>query len=188
MIQSKGIKEALASHVDKDVSRLYPLYAGSVRNLGTPVLAKRYIECLNSVFHDFIEIITITQDDRPLSSVMSFYFRDEVLPYYGGGCREARQFAANDFMYWEVMRRACLSGLRVFDFGRSKLGTGSYAFKKHWGFEPKPLHYEHALLRLDQIPQINPLNPKYALMIATWKRLPLFVANRIGPIVSRELG
>ncbi len=184
----KGIKVALASHVDKDISRLYPLYAGSVRNLGTPVIAKRYFECLNSVFRGSSEIITITLDDRPVSSVMSFFFRDEVIPYYGGGGRAARQSAANDFMYWEVMRRACLSGIRVFDFGRSKPGTGSYAFKKHWGFEPAPLYYEHALLRLDEIPQINPLNPKYALMIATWKRLPLFVANRIGPFLSRGLG
>src|SRR3546814_8911979 len=82
-------------------------------------------------------------------------------------------------MYWAVMRRACESGRRVFDFGRSKVGTGSYAFKMHWGFEPTPLFYENRLLRLDDVPAINPLNPKYALMIATWKRLPLAIANAL---------
>lgn len=184
----KGIKLGLDDEVDQDVARLYPLYAESVRNLGTPVLSKRYFECLKSVFHDSSEVVTISLDGNPLSSVMSFFFRDEVLPYYGGGSSGARQYAANDFMYWAVMRRACAAGIKLFDFGRSKAGTGSYGFKKHWGFVPEPLFYEHALLRLDEIPQINPLNPKYALMIAAWKRLPLQVANTVGPLLARELG
>lgn len=183
----KGIKGGLAGENDAGVDRLYPLYAESLRNLGTPVTSRRYFECLRSVFNDASEVITIVKDGQPLAGVLSFFFRDEVLPYYGGGSRAARDHAANDFMYWEVMRRACEVGLRVFDFGRSKVGTGSFAFKKHWGFEPEPLHYEHFLIRLQEVPEINPLNPKYALMVATWKRLPLSVANLIGPLVAREL-
>ena len=70
---------------------------------------------------------------------MNFYFRDEVLPYYGGGTAFARQRAGNDFMYWEVMRRAADRGCRLFDFGRSKLGTGAFDFKKNWGFTPEQL-------------------------------------------------
>ena len=93
--------------------------------------------------------------------MLSFYFRDEVLPYYAGDDVAARDLAANDFKYWELMRRACERGLKVFDYGRSKQGTGSYAFKKNWGFEPQPLHYEYRLYRGDAIPQNNPLNPKY---------------------------
>jgi FemAB-related protein (PEP-CTERM system-associated) len=183
----KGVKNGLEGQLDTDVHRLYPLYAESLLNLGTPVASRRYFECLKSIFADRSEVITVVRGGRPLASVLSFFFRDEVLPYYGGGCLEARDRSANDFMYWEVMRRACEAGLRIFDFGRSKLGTGSFAFKKHWGFEPEPLHYEHRLLRLDKVPEINPLNPKYALMVAAWKRLPLAVANGLGPLVAREL-
>ena len=117
-----------------------------MRNLGTPVFGRRYFECLKSVFAESSEVVTVTLDGQPLAGVLSFFFRDEVLPYYGGGCAAAREHAANDFMYWEVMRRACEAGIRIYDFGRSKVGTGAFAFKKHWGFEPEPLHYEHALL------------------------------------------
>ena len=81
----------------------------------------------------------------PVSSVLSFYFRDEVLPYYAGDSIDARDLAANDFKYWELMRRACERGLKVFDYGRSKRGTGSFDFKKNWGFEPAPLAYEYRL-------------------------------------------
>jgi FemAB-related protein (PEP-CTERM system-associated) len=183
----KGLKQGLEGRIDSDLSRFYPLYAESLRNLGTPVLSRRYYECLKSVFADSTEVLTVVSDGQPLASVLSFFFRDEVLPYYGGGCKAARDHAANDFMYWEVMRRACEAGVRVFDFGRSKTGTGSFAFKKHWGFEPEPLHHEHRLLRLEEIPEINPLNPKYAMMVAAWRRLPLPVANTLGPLVAREL-
>jgi hypothetical protein len=76
----------------------------------------------------------------------------------------------------------------VFDFGRSKLGTGTFAYKSIWGFEPQPLHHEYFLLRQSEMPNVNPLNPKYALWVALWRRLPLFVANALGPFISRGLG
>lgn len=183
----KGMKQGLTGVIDPDMRRLYALYAESVRNLGTPVLSRRYFECLKSVFAKESEVLTVMSNGQPLTSVVSFFFRDEVLPYYGGGGDAARAYAAHDFMYWEVMRRACEAGLRIFDFGRSKIGTGSFAFKKHWGFEPEPLYYENFLQSLTEVPAINPLNPKYAMMIAVWKRLPLSVANTLGPFIAREL-
>ena len=122
----------------------------------------------------------------PIAAVLSFYFRDQVLPYYGGGTPAARSRAGNDIMYWEVMKRAADRGCRVFDFGRSKAGTGAYSFKKNWGFNPTPLNYEFKLRVGDTIPDVNPLNPKYRLMIETWKRLPLPVANLLGPMLVKE--
>ena len=86
------------------------------------------------------------------------------------------------------MRRACERGYRVFDYGRSKRGTGSFDFKKNWGFEPTPLHYEFRLLTRDTLPENNPLNPKYQALIAIWRRLPFAIANRLGPYIVRNLG
>ena len=123
-----------------------------------------------------------------MSGVLSFYFRDEVLPYYAGDLPEARELAANDFKYWDLMRRACERGMRVFDYGRSKRGTGSFDFKKNWGFEPTPLAYEYKLLRRDTMPQNNPANPRYAAFISLWRRLPIGLANRLGPLIVRNLG
>ena len=120
---------------------------------------------------------------------MSFYFRDEVLPYYAGDTAAARDLAANDFKYWELMRRACERGVRVFDYGRSKRGTGSFDFKKNWGFEPTPLALRiPAAARATAIPQNNPLNPKYRALIALWRRLPRPLVNALGPILTRNLG
>ena len=161
----------------------------SVRNLGTPVFPKRYFDLLLKTFPEHSDIVTITTGEgKPVASVLNFYFRDEVLPYYGGGTSDARRLAANDFMYWEVMRRACERGCRVFDFGRSKIGTGAYDFKTYWGFEPTPLVYQFKLAPGQKIPELNPLNPKFALFVKLWKKLPLAVAARLGPPIVRGLG
>jgi FemAB-related protein (PEP-CTERM system-associated) len=178
----------LRSEIDADLRRFYPLYAGSMRNLGTPAYPPAYFRALLEVFGSDCEILTVIGDLQPLASVISFYFRDEVLPYHSGGSAAARRCAASDFLYWELMRRACERGACVFDFGRSKLGTGAFAYKRIWGFEPEPLHHEYLLLRTGEMPNLNPLNPKYALPIAIWRRLPLVIANALGPRISRGLG
>jgi FemAB-related protein (PEP-CTERM system-associated) len=184
----KGIKAGLVSVIDDNVDRFFSAYSESVRNLGTPVLPKKYFEALKNIFGDQCEILTIEHEGQLISSVMSFYFRDEILPYYGGGTELARAVKGNDFMYWEVMRRAVAKKIRIFDYGRSKIGTGSYKFKRHWGFEPEPLFYEYKLFKTDSMPDINPLNPKYQLFIAGWKRLPLKVSQFVGPFLAKSLG
>jgi FemAB-related protein (PEP-CTERM system-associated) len=131
----------------------------------------------------------ISHEGQDVAGVVSFYFRDQVLPYYGGSVAAARAIkGVNDFMYWELMRRSADQGIKVFDFGRSKNDTGPYHFKKHWGFTPEPLHYEYSLIAAESAPDINPLNPKYQLFIKAWKKLPLFAANLMGPILAKNLG
>ena len=185
----KGIKHGLCSEIDTTVDRFFALYADNVHRHGTPAMPKRYFQKLLQVFGKDCEVLTaVDESGRPLSSVLSFYFRDEILPYYAGDDLSARELAANDFKYWELMRRACERGVKVFDYGRSKQGTGSYSFKKNWGFEPQPLHYEYCLYKRESIPQNNPNNAKYKLLIETWRRMPIGLANWLGPFIVRNLG
>ena len=185
----KGLKNELRGEIDAGVARFFPLYADNVHPHGTPALSRRFFEALLSEFGKDVEVLTVVAPDgRALSSVLSFYFRDEVLPYYAGDHVDARDLAANDFKYWDLMRRACARGLGTFDYGRSKQGTGPYAFKKNWGFEPTPLRYEYCLYKRKSVPQNNPANAKFRLMIETWRRMPLGMANWLGPVVVRNLG
>ena len=185
----KGIKHGLRGEIDTSVDRFFALYADNAHRHGTPPFAREYFLRLREVFGDACEVLIIVDlQGRPVSGVMSFYFRDEVLPYYAGDTVEARDLAANDFKYWDLMQRACARCLRIFDYGRSKQGTGSFDFKKNWGFEPAPLSYEFCLRKRTSVPQKNPLNPKYRTLIAIWRRLPLPVANALGPRIVRNLG
>jgi FemAB-related protein (PEP-CTERM system-associated) len=185
----KGIKNGLKSDIDPGVDRFFALYADNVHRHGTPAMPRRYFQALRDEFGNDCEVLTVSATDgRPISSVMSFYFRDEVLPYYAGDDEAARELAGNDFKYWELMRRSCVRGLKLFDYGRSKQGTGSFSFKKNWGFEPQPLHYEYCLYKRDAVPQNNPNNARFKLLIETWRRLPIGMANWLGPFVVRSLG
>lgn len=185
----KGIKNGLTSSVHRDVGRFFALYADNVHRHGTPAMPRRYFQLLQDEFGDALELMAVEgPDGQPLSAVLSFYFRDEILPYYAGDAVAARDLAANDFKYWELMRHALARGCKVFDYGRSKQGTGSYSFKKNWGFEPTPLHYEYRLYKRESVPQNNPSNAKYKLFIEAWRRMPIGLANRLGPLVVRSLG
>jgi FemAB-related protein (PEP-CTERM system-associated) len=184
----KGIQKGLQASVDQSVDCHYAMYSESLRNLVTPVFTDRYLRILLEVFGSDCEILTIRHGKESVASVMSFYFRNEVIPYYGGGTAAARAVAGNDYMYWAVMERARELGKSVFDYGRSKLGTGSYDFKSNWGFEPQPLYYEYYLVKAKSVPSLSPNNPKFSLSIKLWKKLPLGVARLLGPPLARYLG
>jgi FemAB-related protein (PEP-CTERM system-associated) len=184
----KGIKACLHAEMDADARRLYAVLSECKRNLGTPFFGRNYLQKIADTFRDECEILTVTHEGDCIASVMSFRFRDEVLPYYGGGVSRAREFSANDFLYWKVMERAALDEVRVFDYGRSRVDTGPYRFKKHWGFEPEPLSYEFYLVNATEIPQLDPDNRRYRAMINAWRHLPLLISRIAGPPIARRLG
>jgi FemAB-related protein (PEP-CTERM system-associated) len=185
----KGVKLGLTSTIETPLDSFFDLYAQNVRQHGTPALPKRYFAKILEVFGQDCEILTVLDAQRqPVSAIMTFYFRDEAMAYYAGETPAARELAANDYKYWALLTRAKERGSQLFDFGRGKQGTGSYEFKKLWGLEPQPLHYEYQLLRSREVPQNNPMNPKYRTMIALWKRMPIQLCNWLGPYLVRNLG
>ena len=167
-----------------DADAHYAVYAESVRNLGTPVFPRALFRAVLATMD--ADILTVRHRGRAVASVLSLYLGDTVYPYWGGGTEAARALRANDRMYHALMEHARARGIARFDFGRSKAGTGAAAFKKNWGFEGRPLAY--ARRGEGEGRSVNPLNPKYRLMVEGWKRLPLPLANLVGPFLSRGLG
>lgn len=171
----------------EDRAMHYAVYAESVRNLGTPVFPRRLFDAVMDGFGDQADVLTVLHEGRPLSSVLSLYHRGAVMPYWGGGVQAARTMRANDVMYHALMNHARRRGCDRFDFGRSKSDTGAYHFKRNWGFTPQPLAYAHWTADGQPPRDINPLSPRYKARIALWQKLPLGVANRIGPFIARGL-
>jgi FemAB-related protein (PEP-CTERM system-associated) len=184
----QGMKYGLSSGVGgiKDLERFYHIYAKNVRDLGSPVYPITFFMALMENFKDSF-ILSIWKDGRMVAGVLTFVFKDTLMPYFGGGMREYFQYAINDFMYWELMRYGCEKGYKFFDFGRSKKDTGSYHFKRHWGFEPTELNYSVYLVKAATVPNVSPVNPKYKLFITIWKRLPLTMTNWLGPKLVRGI-
>ena len=164
------------------------LYAASLRTHGTPVFPRRFLEALLAEFPQETELSFVSEGNRTVGTLLSFYHRGTVMPYYNGAAPSARKLHAVDYLYWRQMRHAveAREGTR-FDFGRSKIGTGPYAYKTYWGFKPEALTYHYRLVKAAAVPDINPNNPKFRLVTKVWQKLPLAVTNRLGPVLAGSL-
>ena len=189
--QRAEIRKALAADLAPatgtsraDLAEHYRVYAESVRNLGTPVFPSALMRAVAAELD--ADVLTVRHRGRAVASVLSLYHQGTVYPYWGGGTAAARGLRANDLMYLALMAHARARGCTRFDFGRSKAGTGAAAFKKNWGFTPEPLAY--ASRSTGEARQVNPLSPRYAATVSAWRRLPLPVANLVGPWLARGLG
>ncbi|MEL1250138.1 FemAB family XrtA/PEP-CTERM system-associated protein [Aurantiacibacter gilvus] len=185
----KGLKNNLRVTKGKDsVDREahYEVYSESVRNLGTPVFPNSLFDAVLDSLDG--EILTVWNGMTPVASVLSLFHDGAVMPYWGGGTWEARELRANDRMYYELMLRARRLGCDRFDFGRSKTGSGAWSFKKNWGFEPEPLSYASWTASGHELRDADPTSSRHQSRIALWKRLPLTLTNRLGPLIARGLG
>jgi len=183
-----SLKNELDTRIDQDVDTLYHIYSTSVRNLGTPVFPRALFNKLVEVFPNNVDVTTVSDKSKALSSVMSFYYKSVVMPYYGGGLYEARFTKSNDHMYYKLMCHAQEKGCNEFDFGRSKNDSGAYKYKQTWGIEAKPIFHYYHLVKADALPNLNPNNPKYEMVINLWKKLPLKVSQIVGPFIAKYLG
>jgi FemAB-related protein (PEP-CTERM system-associated) len=187
----KGLEQDLTVSIgtgQEDRADHYAVYAQSVRNLGTPVFPRALFDEVLDLFGADADILTVRHHGKPVASVLSLYHRGAVMPYWGGGTWEARRLRANDRMYFELMLHARRKGCTHFDFGRSKTGSGAYHFKRNWGFEPEPLSYAVWTAPGAEKRDADPTSASHKAQIALWQRLPLALANRLGPLISRGLG
>lgn len=166
----------------------YALYRRTVHNLGTPVFPRAMFEQVLDALGDNADILLVSDGGKPLSAVISLYHDGSVMPYWQGADANARQARSNEMLYFSLMRHARERGCHTFNFGRSKLGTGTAAYKKNWGFEPTGLDYYFYAAPGNEPRDINPLSPQYQRKVALWKRLPAPIADSLGPWIARGLG
>jgi FemAB-related protein (PEP-CTERM system-associated) len=184
----QGAKHGLRAEIGRShLDEVYEVYASSVRSLGSPVFPRRLFRLIFDEFEKDCQLVAVWHERRIVAGVLTLLYEDQVLPYYGGALRSALPYATNDFMYWELLCHASRAGYRMFDFGRSREGTGAYNFKRHWGFAPTPLPYQYILLKAEHPPDLSPSNGRFRLATEAWKRLPLSMTNRLGPWLTRYL-
>jgi FemAB-related protein (PEP-CTERM system-associated) len=183
----KSLKEDYACvRQDHDFRAFEDLYSRSLRKLGTPSFPKKHFARILANFKGMVDIREYTLRGQVVSAVLTFYFRDQVLPYYGASDPAFNAQAPNNYMYFDLMRWAGKNGYQTYDFGRSKkLGSGSYDFKAHWGMVERELPYEILLMKGSTLPNCSPTNSRLQGLIKVWQHLPLNVTRAIGPYFLR---
>ncbi|MCE7902157.1 MAG: FemAB family PEP-CTERM system-associated protein [Gammaproteobacteria bacterium PRO9] len=169
------------------VPDFYEVFARNMRDLGTPVYARSLFSRIANAMPDGARIAVVYLEDRPVAAGFTLRHRDRMEIPWASSLREFNRVGVNMQLYWHILKHAIESGTRVFDFGRSTVDAGTYKFKAQWGAKPVQLFWHYWLKEGRPMPNLSPHSPKYALAIRAWQRLPVPVANLIGPRLVRFL-
>jgi serine/alanine adding enzyme len=170
------------------VNDFYKVFAKNMRDLGTPVYSKKWF--VNILKHQDINatLAIVYVRSKPVSAAFLVGFNGMLEIPWASTLKEANALNTNMWMYRKILDFAIQQHFNFFDFGRSTQDAGTYKFKKQWGTIPY-LHYWYRITPTPsaQAPELNPDNPKFALMIAIWKKLPIWVSTIIGPPIIRNI-
>jgi FemAB-related protein (PEP-CTERM system-associated) len=172
---------------EEHLDDFYAVFSRNMRDLGTPVYAKAFFRNILQCFPRESRILVVRMKGRPVAAGFLIGHRDRLEIPWASSAREVNPLGVNMFFYWKVLQYAVDKHYHYFDFGRSSTDSGTYRFKEQWGAQPKQLYWHYHLNEHCELPSLNPDNPKYLLAINIWKRLPLILTNRLGPLIVRNL-
>jgi len=185
----RPIKEGLTARFGPDQrDPFYAVFAQTMRDLGTPVLPRALFERLAVTFPELVVFGAVYRGDQPLAAGCGFVWRGEFEMTWAGALRDSRPLAANMLLYWSFMEQMIARGVRVFNFGRCSPGGGTHHFKRQWGGADVPLPWcQYAPNGATATATPSPDDPAFAWGPRLWRRLPLAVANVVGPRLVRFL-
>ncbi|MDA3870665.1 MAG: FemAB family PEP-CTERM system-associated protein [Gammaproteobacteria bacterium] len=165
----------------------YKVYCRNMRDLGSPAHSRLLLENMLEAFPGKSWIIVIRMNNIPVSAGFLLGHGDTMEIPLASTIREANPHSMNMLLYWEVLKLAVRQGYNYFDFGRSSKNAGTYRFKQQWGAQPRQLYWHYWLDDKQELPSLNPSNPKYAMIIYIWKRLPIRLTQWLGPLIVRYI-
>ncbi len=187
------VRKALKSGLRAEIGLMeyfddyYRVLSRNMRDLGSPMDSRAFLRSQFEMFCDNAKIIIVKKGDTAIAVMDMFFFKDTVHVRYAGSIREYLSLCPNNILWWTAIEYSCRKGYRYLDFGRSKWNSGTFHFKAQWGAEPKRLYYQYYLSRAKKVPEVDPTNPKYRLLVDVWKRLPIFFTRLIGPQIVRYI-
>jgi len=165
----------------------YQVFARNMRDLGTPVWGISLFQRILEAYPGASRVALVRLGEKAIGGGLILHHKDVAYMPSASSLRQYFHLCPNNLLYWEVIKRACETGYKYFDFGRSRVGSGTFHFKQQWGPLVKPLSWQYALLDRRKIPQLNPSNPRLRVLIEVWKRLPPVLTNWLGPRIVRHL-
>jgi len=164
----------------------YKVFAHNMRDLGTPVYARRFFNDVLRAFPADTRVFVVRVAGEPVAASMTVGWRDRLEVPWASSLRSHAPQSPNTLLYWTMLRWAVQHDYRTFDFGRSTPDEGTFHFKKQWGAQPQELAWEYLGLS-GALPDQSPKNPKFRAAIALWQHLPVPVATALGPAIVRNI-
>ncbi len=165
----------------------YHAFSINMRDLGTPVYSRSFFKEMLVQFEANTIIAVARMNDEAVSAGFLVGHNQRLEIPWASTLRKVNKYGVNMYLYWNILSYAIKNKYTEFDFGRSSKDAGTLKFKKQWGGEKHQLYWYYQLHKTKQIPGLNPSNRKFQLAIAAWQKLPVFIANIIGPVIVRNL-
>jgi FemAB-related protein (PEP-CTERM system-associated) len=169
------------------LDEFYAVFARNMRDLGTPVYGRELFGEVLRTFPERARLHVVRLGTTPVAAGLTLRSRSRIEIPWASSIRDYNPLCPNHLLYWTAIQHARDSGCELFDFGRSTPGEGTFKFKEQWGAQPVPLHWEYCLNGASEVPHTSPDNPKFALLVNAWTRLPLPLANLLGPYIVRAI-
>jgi len=169
------------------LDRFYEVFSRNMRDLGTPVYSRKFFAEILRAFPERARVHLVDHEGAPVAAGLTFETRGTVEIPWASSVREFNHLCTNHLLYWSILESAAARGCATFDFGRSTPNEGTYKFKEQWGAKAVPLCWEYGLIDAATLPNTSPANPKFKLAFSLWKKLPIPVANRVGPMIVRAI-
>lgn len=172
---------------EEKLADFYQVWSRNMRDLGTPSYPKTFFKNFLEAFPESCEILLVKHDKKPVGTGIAVYFKNTMEVPWASSLRKYFSYCPNNLLYWGAIQRACERDCQEFHFGRSTKNSGNYRFKKQWGAIDQPLYYQYWLAEDSRVPNLSPHSPRYKLAVALWRRLPVSVANVLGPSIARGI-
>lgn len=169
------------------LDEFYRVFSVNMRDLGTPVYSRAFFQNLLACLDGQAWLVVARINGKPVGCAFLTGYRDRMEIPWASTLRKYSHTGINMVMYWKILEFAIERKFSIFDFGRCTEHAGTYRFKQQWGAHPITLHWDYVLPAGQKLPELNPNNPKFRVLIAIWRKLPVWLANLLGPRIVRVL-
>lgn len=169
------------------IDEFYLVFRQNMKDLGSPVHSKKWFEQIIKHFGDAAKIGMVYKKDIAIGAGIILRVGNKISIPWASTLREHNHLNPNMLLYWNFLKFAADNGCHTFDFGRSTPGEGTYRFKAQWGAQPKPLTWHKIYLQGQPLNGISDSVNKRALVERAWQKLPLGLANLLGPIIRKYI-
>ena len=185
----KPIKEGITSTIGgrELFDQFYRIFSTNMRDLGSPVHSRKFIRNTIEQFTGQAKIVLVGKNDIPMAAGVIIRAKNRMENPWASSLRIFSKQAPNMLLYWSMLEYACSQGATSFNFGRSSLGSGTFKFKEQWGAQPSPTYWYRQNFNPDRQEGSLEIKDRHSRLIALWQKLPLSLANLIGPVVRKGI-
>ena len=155
-----------------------------MKKLGSPPHSFDFFDNVFKFCSKNVRLLFAEHDKKKIAASIFFSHEKKIYYWKNVSDEEYIHLRPNDLILYKMIEWGQRKKFESFDFGRTRMHTGGFLFKKRWGGKMKELKYYYRLFKDIEIP--DPEKEKYKFLSRFWKSLPIFLIKRLGPKIRKN--